>query len=147
VEARISLFESAGQTLELALVRDISDRKKTERALRHLAEIGELATMIVHEVRNPLTTVLMGLNFFKRLDLDRSRIQTLEARSRRGRSPEAIAQRNFALCQRTSSGKRIIEINAYIEKSWKPCARILPQHRTRFNFPRTNGLRSSSRCG
>lgn len=34
-----------------------------------LAAIGELASMIVHEIRNPLTTVQMGLDYFARLDL------------------------------------------------------------------------------
>ncbi len=34
-----------------------------------LAAIGELATMIVHEIRNPLTTVQMGLDYFAKLDL------------------------------------------------------------------------------
>ncbi|PSB15686.1 GHKL domain-containing protein [Phormidesmis priestleyi ULC007] len=34
-----------------------------------LAAIGEFAAMIVHEIRNPLTTVQMGLNYFTRLDL------------------------------------------------------------------------------
>jgi hypothetical protein len=34
-----------------------------------LAAIGEFAATIVHEIRNPLTTVMMGLNYFKRLDL------------------------------------------------------------------------------
>jgi signal transduction histidine kinase len=34
-----------------------------------LAAIGEFAAMIVHELRNPLTTVQMGLNYFKKLDL------------------------------------------------------------------------------
>ena len=34
-----------------------------------LAAIGEFAAMIVHEIRNPLTTVQMGLNYFKKLDL------------------------------------------------------------------------------
>jgi len=34
-----------------------------------LAAIGEFAATIVHEIRNPLTTVLMGLNYFKRTDL------------------------------------------------------------------------------
>lgn len=37
--------------------------------MERLSEIGELATSIVHEVRNPLTTVLMGLNFFQRMEL------------------------------------------------------------------------------
>jgi signal transduction histidine kinase len=34
-----------------------------------LAAIGEFAAMIVHEIRNPLTTVQMGLNYFAKLDL------------------------------------------------------------------------------
>ncbi|MBD2327253.1 GAF domain-containing sensor histidine kinase [Alkalinema sp. FACHB-956] len=34
-----------------------------------LAAIGEFAAIIVHEIRNPLTTVKMGLNAFKKLEL------------------------------------------------------------------------------
>ncbi len=51
------------------------ERQQAEKALERLAEIGELASMIVHEVRNPLTTVLMGLNSFTRLELP-ERFQT-----------------------------------------------------------------------
>ncbi|NEQ51884.1 MAG: PAS domain S-box protein [Leptolyngbya sp. SIO3F4] len=65
----------------IAMVRDISDRKrldtkrkqaeeKAQQAMSHLAELGELSSMIVHEIRNPLTTVLMGLSSFKKLELD-----------------------------------------------------------------------------
>jgi signal transduction histidine kinase/DNA-binding NarL/FixJ family response regulator len=42
---------------------------EASKALEQLAEIGELASMIVHEIRNPLTTILLGLNAFKRLEL------------------------------------------------------------------------------
>ena len=70
-----------GRKCILAMVRDISDRKRldaerkraevsAQKALSHLAEVGELASMIVHEIRNPLTTVLMGLTSFQKLDLD-----------------------------------------------------------------------------
>jgi signal transduction histidine kinase len=45
------------------------ERLQMEKALARLAEIGELAATIVHEVRNPLTTIMMGLNAFKKLDL------------------------------------------------------------------------------
>lgn len=69
VEVRLGIFEFNGQQLILALSRDITERKESEKLTAQLAEIGELATMIVHEVRNPLTTVLMGLNAFKRVDL------------------------------------------------------------------------------
>jgi signal transduction histidine kinase len=47
----------------------IAQRKKAESALANLAEVGELSAMIVHEVRNPLTTVLVGLQSFQKLDL------------------------------------------------------------------------------
>lgn len=74
-------IEFEGRSCILAMVRDISDRKrldterrqaeqKAQQAISHLAEVGELASMIVHEIRNPLTTVLMGLTSFKTLDLD-----------------------------------------------------------------------------
>lgn len=53
----------------LAVTTDITALKQAEKALERLAEVGELASMIVHEVRNPLTTVLMGLNSFKKLTL------------------------------------------------------------------------------
>jgi signal transduction histidine kinase len=47
----------------------IAQRKQAESSLARLAEVGELAAMIVHEVRNPLTTVLMGLHSFKKMEL------------------------------------------------------------------------------
>ena len=74
-------IEFEGRLCILAMVRDISERKRldtkrkqaeahTKKALSHLAEVGELSSMIVHEIRNPLTTVLMGLTSFQKLDLD-----------------------------------------------------------------------------
>lgn len=74
-------IEFEGRPCILAMVRDISERKrldaerkqaetKAQHAMAHLAEVGELASMIVHEIRNPLTTVLMGLTSFKELNLD-----------------------------------------------------------------------------
>jgi signal transduction histidine kinase len=72
------------QQVELAFVRDISERqaelhacKQAEQAKARLAEIGELAAMIVHEVRNPLTTILLGLTSFKNLELPEQSQQRL----------------------------------------------------------------------
>lgn len=69
VEVRIGRIEIGGKPVLLALARDITARKEMERAQTRLAEIGELAAMIVHEVRNPLTTVLMGLTACAQMDL------------------------------------------------------------------------------
>ncbi len=75
VEVRLGLLVLADERYGLALARDISDRRAAEAAQVRLAEIGELAAMIVHEVRNPLNTVLLGLNSFRSLDLP-ERFQT-----------------------------------------------------------------------
>jgi PAS domain S-box-containing protein len=53
----------------LCVTADITTLKQAEKALAQLAEIGELAAMIVHEVRNPLTTVSMALTAFQRVEL------------------------------------------------------------------------------
>jgi two-component system, sporulation sensor kinase A len=58
-----------GESCLLAVASDITLLKEAEKALARLAEIGELAATIVHEVRNPLTTIMMALNAFKKLEL------------------------------------------------------------------------------
>ncbi|MEM9768809.1 MAG: PAS domain S-box protein, partial [Cyanobacteria bacterium P01_D01_bin.71] len=76
VEIRLGRIEIGSKPVLLALARDISARKEMQQAQSRLAEIGELAAMIVHEVRNPLTTVLMGLRSFEQMDLpDRARMR------------------------------------------------------------------------
>ncbi|MEM9977307.1 MAG: ATP-binding protein, partial [Cyanobacteria bacterium P01_D01_bin.2] len=88
-EISASILEFGGQLCLVAIVRDISDRKRAEQAQAALAEVGELASMIVHEVRNPLTTVMMGLGALRnsqlskrdtlRLDLAASEAERLES--------------------------------------------------------------------
>ena len=76
VEVRLGRIEIGGKSVLLALARDISARQEMQQAQARLAEIGELAAMIVHEVRNPLTTILLGLQSFGNLDLpDRARMR------------------------------------------------------------------------
>jgi len=68
------IMDETGEIYRVAgIAEDITERQQeqeaTIKAMERLSEIGELATTIVHEVRNPLTTVLMGLNFFERMEL------------------------------------------------------------------------------
>jgi two-component system sensor histidine kinase PilS (NtrC family) len=79
----------AGGPAVLAVVRDLSERDRAERALRRaedlrrrgeqLAYVGELAARLNHEIKNPLATVRAGLEVLDReLELGEDHAQVLD---------------------------------------------------------------------
>ncbi len=68
-EISAAVVSMEGRQCIISMVRDITERKQAQAATERLAEIGELAAMIVHEVRSPLTTILMGLESFREIPL------------------------------------------------------------------------------
>ena len=68
------------ETLEAEVAKRTAELRAAQTQLiekERLAAIGEFTSMIVHEIRNPLTTVRMGLYALKALDLgerDRTRL-------------------------------------------------------------------------
>lgn len=77
-EARVGPLKLGGETFLLAMVRDVSDREQMEQAQVRLAELGELAAMIVHELRNPLATVILSLSSLGRMGLPEGAAVRLE---------------------------------------------------------------------
>jgi two-component system, sporulation sensor kinase E len=69
VQVNSNLLELEQHILEVVCIQDLTEQKHREQAIAHLSKVGELAAMIVHELRNPLTTVLLGLETFQKLDL------------------------------------------------------------------------------
>ncbi|MDJ0694115.1 GAF domain-containing sensor histidine kinase [Mastigocoleus sp. MO_188.B34] len=60
------------EALEAEVARRTEQLRQAQAKLvekERLAAIGEFASGIIHEIRNPFTTMKMGLNFFKKLDL------------------------------------------------------------------------------
>jgi len=60
VELSTNLINYQGQPSIIVVVRDIRERKRMEEQrlkLEKLATIGELATMVAHDLRNPLTSI------------------------------------------------------------------------------------------
>jgi signal transduction histidine kinase len=57
------------ERLETEVAKRTEELKQAQVQLierERLAAIGEFAATIVHEIRNPVTTILMGLNYFKK---------------------------------------------------------------------------------
>ncbi|MEA5466550.1 ATP-binding protein [Leptothoe sp. PORK10 BA2] len=77
------------ETLEAEVAKRTAELKEAQSQLiekERLAAIGEFTSMIVHEIRNPLTTVRMGLHALKALDLgerDRNRLSLALAEENR----------------------------------------------------------------
>lgn len=58
--------------LEAEVARRTAELKTAQAQLieqERLAAVGQFAAMIVHEIRNPMTTIRMGLNYFKKTAL------------------------------------------------------------------------------
>ena len=116
VEVRIGMFETDGEKRMLGLARDITTRKEAEQAQARLAEIGELAAMIVHEVRNPLATVYMALTGFKRMDLPPAGELRLEMAMEESERLQRLLNEILAYSRDQTLAGEEIEVGALVEE-------------------------------
>ncbi len=75
------------QALETEVALRTEQLKATQAKLiekEKLAAIGQFASMIVHEIRNPLTTIMMGLNALKQLQLEERDLMRLSLAQEEG---------------------------------------------------------------
>jgi len=99
----------------IALVRDISERLKAQKeateATEALAELGELTSMIVHEIRNPLTTVLMGLEALQKIELPPRDKARLELASQEAQRLQSLLEEIRLYTKPQLVEKEIIDLN------------------------------------
>ncbi|MFA9558884.1 nitrogen regulation protein NR(II) [Evansella sp. AB-rgal1] len=83
VEVVCAPFYNKGTTLVQVIIRDITERKENEKLLlqsEKLSMIGEVAAGIVHEIRNPLTTIKGFLQLIESKDKsDQKYIQIMKS--------------------------------------------------------------------
>ena len=116
----------------LAVVRDITDRKRAERALHEtqsdlsrvsrLSTLGEFAASLAHEVRQPLTAIIMNARASLQWlssstpDLAQVRDALLDVIGE-GQRADGIIDRNRELFKHHTVRKELLDINQVIRES------------------------------
>jgi len=115
VEVRLGLITIGEDPLILALARDVTERKAAEQAQARLAEIGELAAMVVHEVRSPLTTVLLGLQALQGLDLDERNRRRLALATEESQRLQKLLNEILTYARQDQLERQPIDLNLFVE--------------------------------
>ncbi|MCB0278671.1 MAG: PAS domain-containing protein [Calditrichaeota bacterium] len=82
-EVSVTGIKNEMNEVEAALVitRDVSEKKSIELEMyqrEKLASIGQIASSLAHEIRNPLTGIRLGLNVLKD-DLPKDKLETVDS--------------------------------------------------------------------
>jgi PAS domain S-box-containing protein len=119
VEVSASSIEYEGRPADMAIVRDITERKQMEQRLiitDRLASVGELASGIAHELNNPLTSVIG----FSQLLLDKGVPDdiTEEVRiiSNEAQRAAVVVKNLLTFARKHGPAKQLVNISEVIEK-------------------------------
>ncbi|MEM7554322.1 MAG: ATP-binding protein [Cyanobacteria bacterium P01_A01_bin.84] len=110
------------EILEVEVARRTEELKRAQEQLverERLAAIGEFASGIIHEIRNPFTTMKMGLNYFKKVDLSEpSQIRLSLALDEADRL-EKLLKEILLYAKPQTLALKPIQINKFIDKLLK----------------------------
>jgi len=132
VEISLSPLETEEGTLVSAAIRDITERKAAEEALRQtqatlahvtrVTSLGELTASIAHEINNPLAAAITDsrtcLRWLERDPPDFEKAREAAARSAKGATRAAdIIRRIRTLFRRGASQRERVDINEVIRET------------------------------
>jgi PAS domain S-box-containing protein len=135
VEISVTRATFAGEPYVFAAVRDVSDRKRADAALRQrdkLTAVGTLAAGLAHEVNNPLSALLTSASVAQRVQNQpeggRRVAECLELIRAEGERIRQIVKNVARFAKQGSSLKCGCDVAATLEAA---CGRIGPYARTR----------------
>ncbi len=83
-----------------------------------LAAIGQFASMIVHEIRNPTTTILMGLTSLQKLNLDQRNQMRLNLALEEGERLKSLLQEILLYAKPQILQAETIELNQFLAEMY-----------------------------
>ncbi|MBK1620949.1 hypothetical protein CKO42_21490 [Lamprobacter modestohalophilus] len=109
----------------IALLRDVSQRKTAEAAIARLAEMGEFAAMMVHQIRNPLSTLRMALDYLGRQSLTDAASKRLTLAQRESDRLGRLLEDVLAYAGRRTASPEPVALDALI-RALLPSLQALP---------------------
>ncbi|NBC49616.1 MAG: PAS domain S-box protein [Gammaproteobacteria bacterium] len=109
----------------IALLRDISQRKTAEAAIARLAEMGEFAAMMVHQIRNPLSTIRMALDYLGSQTLGDAPSKRLRLAQRESDRLGQLLEDVLAYAGRRASSAETVAVDALV-RELLPALQALP---------------------
>ncbi|MEJ2739342.1 MAG: PAS domain S-box protein, partial [Dehalococcoidia bacterium] len=124
-EFHISLVEINERKYALAVVRDISSRKKAEEERRQLeqkaqrtsqlASVGEMAAGIAHEINNPLTSVIGYAQLLMKKDIPEDIKEDISIIHEGAQRVSGIVNRMLTFARQRKPKREYSDINSIIE--------------------------------
>jgi hypothetical protein len=136
LELSLSTWKSGPDAFYTAVIRDITDRRRTEAALRHRDEqlrqaqkmeaVGRLAGGIAHDFNNLLTAII-GYTEFLMADVPESSRGDVEGIQKAGRSAAALTRQLLAFSRKQVLQHEVLDVNRVVADTEKLLRRLISQ--------------------
>jgi PAS domain S-box-containing protein len=134
LEVSLSTWKSGPAVFYTAVIRDITDRRQAEAALRHRDEqlrqaqkmeaVGRLAGGIAHDFNNLLTAII-GYTEFLLADVPASSRGDVEGIQKAGRSAAALTRQLLAFSRKQVLQYEILDLNSVVANTEKLLRRLI----------------------
>lgn len=112
---------SDGKMLSIAaIIKDLTERKKMEEQLQHsqlLSSLGEMTPGIVHEVNNPLSSILIYSEILMGSDVSRQTKKDLRIIHNEAKRATGVVRQLLMYSRRAEPKKRCLDLHGILKKA------------------------------